>query len=82
MTCSPTASSSRSLDPVLLFITLGEFPGLGSDSLFEGQDLDTSTDFRQVLAEALVRRMGFGVGQLETVFPAMGGYQPLGLFET
>jgi uncharacterized protein (DUF1501 family) len=60
----------------------GEFPGLDSNSLFEGQDLDTSTDFRQVLAEALVRRMGFSAGQLDTVFPAMGSYQPLGLFES
>ena len=82
MTCSPTASSSRPLDPVLFLTTLSEFPGLGSGPLFESQDLDTSTDFRQVLAEALVRRMGFGVSQLETVFPAMGGYQSLDLFET
>ena len=59
----------------------GEFPGLDSNSLFEGQDLDTSTDFRQVLAEALVSRMGFAANELESVFPNLGSYQPLGLFE-
>jgi uncharacterized protein (DUF1501 family) len=59
----------------------GQFPGLDSGSLFEGQDLDTSTDFRQVLAEALVRRMGYSTGQLESVFPGLGSYQPLGVFE-
>lgn len=59
----------------------GEFPGLDKASLFENQDLDTSTDFRQVLAEALVRRMGFSQGALDQVFPNLDGYSPLGIFQ-
>ncbi|TVQ28447.1 MAG: DUF1501 domain-containing protein [Wenzhouxiangella sp.] len=59
----------------------GEFPGLDKSSLFENQDLDTSVDYRQVLAEALVRRHGMSQGQLEQVFPALDGYQPLGIFQ-
>lgn len=58
----------------------GSFPGLDGASLFEGQDLATTTDYRQVLAEALVRRMGLAPAQLEAVFPALGAYSPLGVF--
>jgi uncharacterized protein (DUF1501 family) len=60
----------------------GSFPGLDAGSLFEGQDVATTTDYRQVLAEALVRRMGLPPGQLEMVFPALGGYSPLGIFSS
>jgi len=59
----------------------GAFPGLDKASLFENQDLDVTTDYRQVLAEALVRRMGYPSGSLETVFPELGGYAPLGVFQ-
>lgn len=62
----------------------GSFPGLDDASLFEGQDLAVSTDFRQVLAEAVVRRMGLPSSALEAIFPgfgAIGGYQPLGVFQ-
>lgn len=58
----------------------GSFPGLDAASLFEGQDLATTTDYRQVLAEVLVRRMGLATDRLESVFPALGGYSPLGIF--
>lgn len=60
----------------------GSFPGLDKASLFEGQDLATTTDHRQVLAEALVRRMGLSSNQLETVFPELGGYSPTGVFSS
>jgi uncharacterized protein (DUF1501 family) len=60
----------------------GGFPGLDAASLFEGQDLATTTDYRQVLAEALVRRMGLGVGQLPQVLPDLGAYSPLGIFDS
>jgi uncharacterized protein (DUF1501 family) len=63
----------------------GTFPGLDDASLLEGQDLHVTTDFRQVLAEALVRRMGIPGAALESVFPgfgALGGYAPLGVFDS
>ena len=47
----------------------GEFPGLADDQLVDFQDLDVATDFRQVLSEALVKRMGFAPGSIPTVFP-------------
>lgn len=47
----------------------GVFPGLDDLSLFEGQDLDVTTDFRQVLAEALVRRMGVAPNRIGGIFP-------------
>jgi uncharacterized protein (DUF1501 family) len=62
----------------------GQFPGLDDGSLFEGQDLAVATDFRQILAEALVRRMGLPSSALESVFPgisAIGGYAPIGVFQ-
>ncbi len=47
----------------------GAFPGLDSASLFEGQDVDVTTDFRQIVGEALVKRMGLSAGQVSSVFP-------------
>lgn len=58
----------------------GIFPGLDASSLLEGQDLASTGDFRQLLAEALVARMGLSPGQLSAVFPEMGSYSPLGVF--
>lgn len=60
----------------------GSFPGLDGASLFEGQDVATTSDYRQVLAEALVRRMGLAPAQLDSVFPNLGGYSPPGVFES
>ena len=59
----------------------GSFPGLDDLSLFEGQDLAVSTDYRQVLAEMLVDRMGGAPANLGEVFPGLGGYQPVGVFQ-
>jgi uncharacterized protein (DUF1501 family) len=61
----------------------GSFPGLDDASLFEGQDIAVTTDYRQVLGEALVRRLGIAPSSLEAIFPgfgALGGYAPLGVF--
>ncbi len=58
----------------------GTFTGLDSNSLVQGVDLDVSTDYRQVLAEAMVTRGNFPINRLEQVFPEMGSYSPLGLF--
>lgn len=59
----------------------GAFPGLDEASLFQGQDLSASVDYRQILAEALVRRLGLSTSALAQVFPGMGSYQPIGIFE-
>jgi uncharacterized protein (DUF1501 family) len=45
----------------------GRWPGLGSASLYEGRDLAVTTDFRDVFAEVLAKRMG--VADLSAVFP-------------
>lgn len=59
----------------------GEFPGLDKSSLFENQDLHTTVDYRQVLAEALVRRLALPVPALEQVFPTLADYAPLDVFQ-
>jgi len=47
----------------------GTFPGLDDASLFEGQDLAVTTDFRQIIGEALVKRMGLPAAAVTSVFP-------------
>ena len=58
----------------------GIFPGLDDFSLQDGQDLAVSLDYRQVIAEALVRRMGLPAHSLGQVFPNMDSYSPIGVF--
>ena len=55
----------------------GEWPGLAPADLFEGLDVEVTTDFRRVLSEVLIRRLGNP--ELATVFPGYSGYQPLGI---
>jgi uncharacterized protein (DUF1501 family) len=55
----------------------GAWPGLARDQLFEGEDLAVTTDYRQVLAEVLVKRLG--TPQLLDVFPGFVDYRPLGI---
>ena len=45
----------------------GRWPGLDDRHLYEGRDLDVTTDFRTVLSESLTTHMG--VKNLDTVFP-------------
>src|SRR5436190_9030447 len=45
----------------------GEFRGLKSDKLYEGRDLDLTTDFRDVFSEVAAKQMG--VRDLSKVFP-------------
>jgi len=45
----------------------GQWPGLQPEQLFEGRDLARTTDFRDVLAEVLVRHLG--CEKPEVVFP-------------
>ncbi len=48
----------------------GKWPGLKSDQLYEGRDLNLTTDFRDVFGEIASRHLG--ARNLSTVFP---GYQ-------
>ena len=45
----------------------GEWPGLEPEQLYEGRDLNVTTDFRSVLSELVSKQMGNR--QLTTVFP-------------
>ena len=54
----------------------GDWPGLKDNQLDQG-DLAVTTDYRRVLAEALVKRQGQTA--VETVFPTVA-YSPLGVF--
>ena len=55
----------------------GTWPGLAPAQLFDGNDLDVTTDFRQILSEILIRRMDNN--HLGYVFPGYRDYQPLGV---
>jgi uncharacterized protein (DUF1501 family) len=46
-----------------------DWPGLTPDKLFIGEDLQVTTDFRDVLAEALFAHMGMSLGAMAPVFP-------------
>ena len=49
----------------------GKWSGLEKENLYEGRDLPVTTDFRQVLCEALGKHLG--VNKLDSVFP---GFKP------
>jgi len=55
----------------------GQWPGLANQAL-DGGDLAVTTDYRQVLAEIVVRRLRNP--QLSTVFPGLV-YRPLGIVQ-
>jgi uncharacterized protein (DUF1501 family) len=57
----------------------GSYPGLANGELFEGNDVGVTTDYRQVLSEALIRRMGNP--NIYYVFQSYSGYTPLGIFQ-
>lgn len=57
----------------------GTWPGLAPDQLFEGDDLAVTTDYRRILSEVLIRRMGNN--KLGTIFPGYSDYQPLGVVQ-
>jgi uncharacterized protein (DUF1501 family) len=54
----------------------GTWPGLAGHQLFDGRDLQITTDYRHVLSELLVTRLGNVGVNLATVFP--NGYAPPG----
>lgn len=54
----------------------GSWPGLAPGQLNDG-DLEITNDFRRVLSEILVRRLGNP--RVDLVFPGYSGYSPLGV---
>ena len=48
----------------------GEWPGLALAQRYIGQDLQVTTDFRDVFAEALNRHMGLATSAMGPIFPA------------
>jgi uncharacterized protein (DUF1501 family) len=57
----------------------GQWPGLAVDQLYDRRDLEITTDYRRVLSEILIRRMGNP--QLGKIFPGYSGYTPLGVVQ-
>ena len=55
----------------------GEWPGLEREQLYEGRDLNVTTDFRSVLAELVLKQMGNR--EIATVFPNFDGARNLGI---
>jgi uncharacterized protein (DUF1501 family) len=55
----------------------GNWPGLEREQLYEGRDLNVTTDFRTVLAELVSKQMGNR--EIATVFPAFNGPRTCGL---
>jgi uncharacterized protein (DUF1501 family) len=53
------------------------WPGLQNEQLYDRADLAVTTDYRQVLTEIVVRRLGNA--RLGAVFPGYKDYQPLGI---
>ena len=53
----------------------GVWPGLRNDQLYDGADLAVTTDYRRVLSEIIVRRLGNN--RLDQVFPGYNNYAPL-----
>ena len=57
----------------------GSFPGLAPDQLFEGVDLEVTTDYRQVLSEILIKRLGNR--RIGEIFPAFTDYNAAGVVQ-
>lgn len=55
----------------------GNWPGLANEQLFDGADLDVTTDYRSIISEVLIRRLGNN--HLGAVFPGWTDYQPRGI---
>lgn len=55
----------------------GRWPGLAQELLYEGRDLDLTTDYRAVCGELLARHMG--QRNLSTVFPGFHSGRHLGI---
>lgn len=57
----------------------GDWPGLHTEQLYDRRDLEITTDYRRVLSEVLIRRLGNP--NLGTIFPGYAGYAPMGVLQ-
>ncbi|HMM65659.1 MAG TPA: DUF1501 domain-containing protein [Dokdonella sp.] len=57
----------------------GSIPGLATAQLYQGTDVAVTTDYRRIVSEALIRRMGNP--NIYYVFPGYSGYTPMGIFQ-
>lgn len=57
----------------------GVFPGLAPGQLFEDVDVEVTTDYRQVLSEILIKRLGNR--RIGEVFPGYTDYSALGVVQ-
>ena len=55
----------------------GRWPGLAPEVLYEGRDLDLTTDYRSVCSEILARHMG--QRDVTKIFPGFRALSPMGL---
>jgi uncharacterized protein (DUF1501 family) len=55
----------------------GQFPGLAPNQLFEGDDVEATVDYRDVVSEVLMKRQRNPF--LGYIFPGYTGYTPLGV---
>ena len=55
----------------------GQFPGLQANQLFEEEDVNVTTDYRNVVSEVLIKRMQNRF--LGYIFPGYDSYSPLGI---
>ena len=55
----------------------GRWPGLAPEVLYEGRDLDLTTDFRSVCGEAIARHLG--IKEVNKVFPNFRAASTLGI---
>ena len=58
---------------------LGQWPGLATNQLYDKRDLAITTDYRRVLSEILIRRLGNP--NLGVIFPGYTTYAPLGVVQ-
>ena len=55
----------------------GNWPGLANPQLYDNADLAVTTDYRRVLSEILVKRLGNN--NLDQIFPSYTGYSPMNI---
>lgn len=53
----------------------GQWPGLSNEQLYDRADLRVTTDFRRVLSEIIMRRLGNP--NIDQIFPGYSGFTPL-----
>ena len=55
----------------------GDWPGLENSQLYDNADLEVTTDYRQVLSEVLIKRLGNP--NIDTIFPNFNEYSEMNI---